>query len=55
MLELQKVWASSVMNIEWDYSYYQPWSDNKWLVDKMLAMQEEMLRTQDRHYYAVMH
>ena len=31
------------MNIEWDYSYYQPWSDNKWLVDEMLAMWEEML------------
>jgi len=27
-----------VMNIEWDYSYYQPWSDNEWLVDEMLAM-----------------
>jgi len=27
-----------VMNIEWDYNYYQPWSDNKWLVDEMLAM-----------------
>ena len=22
------------MNIEWDYGYYQAWSDNKWLVDK---------------------
>ena len=21
--------AILVMNIEWDYSYYQPWSDNK--------------------------
>jgi len=30
------------MNIEWDYSYYQPWSDNEWLVDEMIAMQEEM-------------
>jgi len=27
-----------VMNIEWDYNYYQPWSDNKWLVDEMLAI-----------------
>jgi len=27
-----------VMNIEWDYNYYQPWSDNEWLIDKMLAM-----------------
>jgi len=32
-----------VMNIEWDYSYYQPWSDNEWLVDEMIAMQEEAL------------
>ena len=30
-----------VMNIEWDYSYYQPWSDNKWLVDKMLAIRDK--------------
>jgi len=30
-----------VMNIEWDYNYYQPWSDNKWLVDKMLVMLDE--------------
>ena len=37
----------SVMNIEWDYSYYQPWSDNEWLVDKMIAMQEEMLMVQN--------
>ena len=34
---------NSVMNIEWDYSYYQPWSDNEWLVDEMMAMQEEAL------------
>jgi len=27
-----------VMNIKWDYSYYQSWSDNKWLVDEMLTM-----------------
>jgi len=31
----------AVMNIEWDYSYYQPWSDNEWLVDKMLTTQNE--------------
>jgi len=30
--------AKAVMNIEWDYNYYQPWSDNKWLVDEILAM-----------------
>jgi len=27
-----------VMNIEWDYGYYQPWSDNKWLVDEIIAL-----------------
>ena len=30
-----------IMNIEWDYNYYQPWSNNKQLVDKMLAMFDE--------------
>ena len=33
--------SPSVMNIEWDYNYYQPWSDNEWLVDEMLAMLDE--------------
>jgi len=33
--------SEGVMNIEWDYSYYQPWSDNEWLVDEMLAMLDE--------------
>ena len=36
------------MNIKWNYSYYQPWSDNEWLVDEMLAMREEMLIMQDK-------
>ena len=31
------------MNIERDYNYYQPWSDNEWLVDKMLAMLDRTL------------
>ena len=35
------------MNIEWDYSYYQPWSDNEWLVDEMMAMQEEASMAQN--------
>jgi len=34
-----------IMNIEWDYSYYQPWSDNEWLVDEM---REEMLMVQNK-------
>ena len=36
-----------VMNIEWDYSYYQPWSDNEWLIDEMIAMREEVLMAQN--------
>jgi len=26
------------MNIKWDYNYYQPWSDNKWIVNEMLVL-----------------
>jgi len=37
----RKPQAPPVMNIEWDYSHYQPWSDNEWLVDEMLAMLDE--------------
>jgi len=36
------------MNIEWDYSYYQPWSNNEWLVDEIIAMQEEILMVQNK-------
>jgi len=27
----RKIWdyAIDVMNIKWDYNYYQPWSDNE--------------------------
>jgi len=28
------------MNIEWNYSYYQPWSDNEWLVDEIVRRME---------------
>jgi len=35
-----------VMNIKWDYNYYQPWSDNEWLVDEMLAMLDEDITMQ---------
>jgi len=41
--------GDNVMNIEWDYSYYQPWSDNEWLVDEMIAMQEEALMAQNEN------
>jgi len=41
MAEILSRSTSNVMNIEWDYNYYQLWSDNKWLVDEMLAMLDE--------------
>jgi len=34
------------MNSEWDYDYYQPWSNNKWLVEKMLALMDEDITMQ---------
>ena len=49
MKEIQKkAKAVLVMNIEWDYNYYQPWSDNEWLVDEMTAMREEVLMVQNK-------
>ena len=36
----------NVMNIKWDYNYYQPWSDNEWLVDEMLIMLDENITMQ---------
>ena len=41
----------SVMNIEWDYNYYQPWSDNEWLVDEMLVLLDKDITM---HYCIVM-
>jgi len=29
--------APGVMELYWDYDYYQPWTDNQWLVAEMLA------------------
>jgi len=37
-------WGTStkdVMNLQWDYNYYWPWSDNEWLVEEILAMMDE--------------
>jgi len=36
----------SVMNIEWDYSYYQLWLDNEWLVDEMMVLLNEDITIQ---------
>ena len=24
------------MDMEWDYQYYQPWSDNEWLLQELM-------------------
>jgi len=39
-------YTSHVMNSEWDYDYYQPWSNNEWLVEKMLALMDEDITMQ---------
>jgi len=38
---LARLFRDNVMNIEWDYGYYQPWSDNEWLVDEIMALLNE--------------
>jgi len=45
LLSLRSI-PQTVMNIEWDYSYYQPWSDNEWLVEEMMAMWDENITMQ---------
>ena len=47
MAEILSRSTGNVMNIEWDYNYYQPWSDNEWLVDKMLAVLDEDIIIQE--------
>jgi len=34
------------MNIEWDYSHYQLWSDNEWLVDEILVLLDKNIAMQ---------
>jgi len=34
------------MNIEWDCGYYQPWSNNEWLVDEILVLLDEDITMQ---------
>jgi len=46
LLFLKCASALFVMDIKWDYNYYQPWSDNEWLVDKMLAILDENVTMQ---------
>ena len=46
VFQVSGIHHGTVMNIEWDYSYYQPWSDNEQLVDEMLAMQDKDITMQ---------
>ena len=32
----------SVMELYWDYDYYQPWTNNEWMVNEMLAIRDEV-------------
>jgi len=43
---LTRLVTNYIMNIEWDYGYYQPWSDNEWLVNKMMALLNEDITMQ---------
>ena len=38
--------TSIIINIEQDYNYYQLWSDNKWLVDEILALLDKDITMQ---------
>jgi len=29
------------MKLHWDYNYYQPWTDNKWMVEKIIVIRDE--------------
>ena len=31
---------------KWDYGYYQPWSDNEWLVDEMMVLMDKNITMQ---------
>jgi len=41
--------VGTVINIEWDYGYYQPWSNNKWLIDEMMAVLDKDITMQSMH------
>ena len=35
-----------VINIKWDYNYYQPWSDNEQIVNEVLVLLDEDITMQ---------
>ena len=33
--------VSYIIELHWDYNYYQPWTDNKQMVEEMMAIRDE--------------
>ena len=33
--------AECVMELHWDYDYYQLWTDNKWIVEEIIVIRDE--------------
>ena len=31
----------SIIELHWDYNYYQPWTDNKWIVEEIMTIRDE--------------
>ena len=29
------------MELHWDYDYYQPWTDNKWIVEEIMVIRDK--------------
>ena len=29
------------MELHWNYNYYQPWTNNKWMVEEMIVIRDE--------------
>ena len=29
------------MELHWDYDYYQPWTNNKWIVEEILVIRNK--------------
>jgi len=35
------LYTNPVMELHWDYNYYQPWTNNEWMVEEMIAIRDE--------------
>jgi len=29
------------MELHWDFDYYQPWTNNRWMVEEMIVIRDE--------------